>query len=289
MMMGIGIGILRYSLLQTNNIKNVVSGPEYGGWSKFHHILPGWFIVQSTSTSHRTLLLTHCITRGQYWGSGSASWSVDSVCFWACRIRLPQVRIRLRIRLRILPSSSKNSIKALISSVLWLLLPVPGSASGSGSVGSLCFPGFPDPRPDPLVRGTDPRIRIHIRIRTKMSWIPNTARRYVNAFNLYRLFKYIFLIVWFTILDKKGCVFCCVHTLTQINIVDPLFILAIVRMRVLWQDILLVCFCKHNSRYCQQIFNIRPSAPMHIPYIIVYCILRKAYISVFAEQGLKIA
>jgi hypothetical protein len=29
----------------------------------------------------------------------------------------------------------------------------------------------PDPNPDPLVRGMDPRIRIH----TKMSWIRNTA------------------------------------------------------------------------------------------------------------------
>jgi hypothetical protein len=31
----------------------------------------------------------------------------------------------------------------------------------------------PDPEPDPLVRGTDPGIRI--RIRTKMSRIPNTG------------------------------------------------------------------------------------------------------------------
>jgi hypothetical protein len=30
----------------------------------------------------------------------------------------------------------------------------------------------PDPYPDPLVRGMDPRIRIH----TKISWICNTAR-----------------------------------------------------------------------------------------------------------------
>jgi hypothetical protein len=33
--------------------------------------------------------------------------------------------------------------------------------------------GVPDP--DPLVKGTDPRIRISIRIRTKMSRIRNTA------------------------------------------------------------------------------------------------------------------
>ena len=35
------------------------------------------------------------------------------------------------------------------------------------------FLGLPDPHPDPLVRGTDPRVQI--RIRSKMSRIPNTA------------------------------------------------------------------------------------------------------------------
>ncbi len=34
----------------------------------------------------------------------------------------------------------------------------------------------PDPNPDPLVRGMDPRIRIH----PKMSWIRNTAIFYVD-------------------------------------------------------------------------------------------------------------
>jgi hypothetical protein len=43
--------------------------------------------------------------------------------------------------------------------------------SGSGSTGSTCFLGIPDP--DPFVRGMDPRIRIH----TKMSWIRNTGSR----------------------------------------------------------------------------------------------------------------
>jgi hypothetical protein len=39
------------------------------------------------------------------------------------------------------------------------------------------FLDLPDPHPDPLDRGTDPRIRIRIRIRirTKMSRIHNTA------------------------------------------------------------------------------------------------------------------
>ncbi len=39
----------------------------------------------------------------------------------------------------------------------------------------ICFFCFPDPHPDPLVRGTDPRIRICIRIRTKTSRIHNTG------------------------------------------------------------------------------------------------------------------
>jgi hypothetical protein len=34
------------------------------------------------------------------------------------------------------------------------------------------FLGLPDPHPDPLVRGTDSRIRIRIQIRTKMSRTP---------------------------------------------------------------------------------------------------------------------
>jgi hypothetical protein len=40
------------------------------------------------------------------------------------------------------------------------------------------------PHPDPLVRGMDPRIQIQIR--TKMSWIRNTAQRY--AFSKFTLF-----------------------------------------------------------------------------------------------------
>jgi hypothetical protein len=47
------------------------------------------------------------------------------------------------------------------------------------------FLGLPDPHPDPLVRGTDPRIRIRIHIRTQMSRIPNTG----ISFNLFFFFK----------------------------------------------------------------------------------------------------
>jgi hypothetical protein len=43
----------------------------------------------------------------------------------------------------------------------------------SGS-GSRMFLGLPDPHPDPLATGTDPRIQIRILIRTKMSRIFNT-------------------------------------------------------------------------------------------------------------------
>jgi hypothetical protein len=39
----------------------------------------------------------------------------------------------------------------------------------------------PDPDPDPLVRGTDPGIRI----RTKMSRIPNTGEEYFHSFCLF--------------------------------------------------------------------------------------------------------
>ena len=38
------------------------------------------------------------------------------------------------------------------------------------------FLGLPDPHPDPLVRGTESRIQIGIRIRTYMSRIPQTAK-----------------------------------------------------------------------------------------------------------------
>jgi hypothetical protein len=41
----------------------------------------------------------------------------------------------------------------------------------------------PDPNPDPLVRGMDPRIRI--RIHPKMSWIRNTGDRDANRENLH--------------------------------------------------------------------------------------------------------
>jgi hypothetical protein len=37
-----------------------------------------------------------------------------------------------------------------------------------------------DPNPDPLVRGMDPRIRIH----TKMSWIRNTEKKIKNSHEL---------------------------------------------------------------------------------------------------------
>ncbi len=144
----------------------------------------GLYSVQSTSTSRRTLLLTHCITRGQYWGSGSASWSVGSICFWASQIcirfRSPQVRIRIRI----LPSSSKISKKNLdffcFVTSLWFFTS-PRIRIRLRIRRILIFSGFLDPRPDTFVRGTDSRIRIRIRIRIKMSRIPNTARRYVKC------------------------------------------------------------------------------------------------------------
>ncbi len=40
------------------------------------------------------------------------------------------------------------------------------------------FLGLPDPHPDPFVRGMDPRIRMRIQIRIKMSLIHNTVTYY---------------------------------------------------------------------------------------------------------------
>ncbi len=83
---------------------------------------------------------------------GSGSGSVESVCFWAFRIRLSQVRLRLQI----LPLSSKNSKKNVnfYCSVTSLLLFI---------FKELCkcmFLGFPDP--DPFVKGPDPyRTKCH--------------------------------------------------------------------------------------------------------------------------------
>jgi hypothetical protein len=49
----------------------------------------------------------------------------------------------------------------------------------------------PDPHPDPLVRGLDPWIRI----RTKMSWIPNTCRypTHLHAGTRTSQTKYVFI------------------------------------------------------------------------------------------------
>jgi len=70
------------------------------------------------------------------------------------------------IQLRILPSSSKK-IKKIFDFFLLLcdyfitFYVCPGSSFGS--VEFVCFLGIPDPHPDSLVRGTDPRIRIRVR------------------------------------------------------------------------------------------------------------------------------
>ncbi len=111
----------------------------------------------------------------QCWGSASGS-----ICFWASWI---SIRIRmLKVRIRILPSSSKNSKKTMISTFLLgdffqhflslknyvpLMYQCSESASGSRSVGSIFFWAFRILLTDPLVRGTDPRIWIRIRIRNK--------------------------------------------------------------------------------------------------------------------------
>jgi hypothetical protein len=57
------------------------------------------------------------------------------------------------------------------------------------------FLGLSDPYPDPLVRGTDPRIRI----RTKMSRIPNTA--FMGHFQRLILFcnPYVLLLFYYSL------------------------------------------------------------------------------------------
>ncbi len=63
----------------------------------------------------------------------------------------------------------------LVSTVLWLLFMTFHDCSESGSVGIRMFLGFPNPTPDALDRGADPRIRIRVWIRTNMSRIHNTG------------------------------------------------------------------------------------------------------------------
>ncbi len=91
--------------------------------------------------------------------------SSGSVCFWA-------------IRIRILPSSSKNSKKTLDFCCLWLLHDF-WSLKNDVNVPLFrirMFLGLLDPHSDPLVRGTDPRIRISIRIRTTIQIPPHSNK-----------------------------------------------------------------------------------------------------------------
>jgi hypothetical protein len=76
------------------------------------------------------------------------------------------------IRIRILPSSTKNNKKNLafyyFVTSLWLYI-----YEEWCKCTNFMLLGLSDSVPDPLVRSTDPRIRIRIRIRTNMSRIPN--------------------------------------------------------------------------------------------------------------------
>jgi hypothetical protein len=87
--------------------------------------------------------------------------SVRSVCFWA-----------FWIRIRILYHQANIVRNPLIPTVMLLFFDflslkndvnVPSKSNKQKNF-------YPEPNPDPLVRGMDPRIRIH----TKMSWIRNT-------------------------------------------------------------------------------------------------------------------
>ncbi len=108
--------------------------------------------------------------------SGSESWSGSS-CFWASRIRihLSDVWIRIQILLSKIVRKTK-----MILTVLWLLLDFLSLKNDvnvhwkNNKQKNFCFKLVfcrrledqwrkeqdPDPHPDPLVRGMDPRIRI---------------------------------------------------------------------------------------------------------------------------------
>jgi hypothetical protein len=60
----------------------------------------------------------------------------------------------------------------------------------------------PDPNPDPLVRGMDPRIRI--RIHPKMAWIRNTGSKYCRG----SLFRYRY---------GNCCIYWCTHIFFKIQ------------------------------------------------------------------------
>ncbi len=92
----------------------------------------------------------------QYSGSGS---------FWASRIQIHYSEVRIRI----LPSSSKNS-KETFGFYYFVNVPSKGNKQNKLLASWGHLQKEQDPKPNPLVRGTDPRIRIRIRIRTKMSW-----------------------------------------------------------------------------------------------------------------------
>ncbi len=133
----------------------------------------------------RTFLFLVFQALRQRCGSGSPSGSVGSICFWASRIRIRI--INQRYGSGSFYHHAKIVRKTLIPTVLWLLndllslkndVNVP---SKSNKQKNYCgrledhWKKQQDLDPDPLVRGTgmDPQIRI----RTRISWIRNTALR----------------------------------------------------------------------------------------------------------------
>ncbi len=86
--------------------------------------------------------------------------------------------LRIRIHLFISgPSILLNQIALRIWKSKWMRIRI--CKPGYIYVRIGMFLGLPDPHPDLLVRGTDPRTRIRIRVRIKMSWIPNTGSDHV--------------------------------------------------------------------------------------------------------------
>ncbi len=143
-------------------------------------------------------------SRFQCWGSGSGS-----VCFWDSRIRILIRKSQVRIRLQILPSPSKSSKQNVnfycFVTSSWLFIFEEWFKCTSVLNPD---PDLYDPYvlglPDPLGRGTDPRIRIRSLIRTTMSRIPYTVRLECKT-DIRHNFKTLKIITVLFLSERRHC------------------------------------------------------------------------------------
>ncbi len=115
----------------------------------------------------------------QCWGSGSGtgSRSAGSARFQAWGIRIQYIYIYIYIIVRgTVPDPDDDVTVGKLWEKIWNfyfgIFKINEEMESDPDSDSELDPD-PEPDSDPLVRGTDPEIRI--RIRTKMSWIPNTG------------------------------------------------------------------------------------------------------------------